>query len=273
MASVSEKNGNSVSGGKPERGGLTGSGTGLEPKPIRVSVIDDDPMICQAMSLILNDYSHGRIEVVSTSTDGETCVRRAAEEKPDVVHAHARIPAFLCGLLQKKMGFPFVTTAMPGVDGIEAPRLLRSLSPAPHVLILTSLSPSGTVERAVEAGAEGFVSKTDAADDIIRRIIGVCEGAPQFNTASQKQLIDDLSVTRPRSRRDEARALLDALPDREREAVMLAAEGYTNAEIASRMFISERTAKAHLSSAANKLDMGRVQMARLVERADLPARL
>ena len=69
------------------------------------------------------------------------------------------------------------------------------------------------------------------------------------------------------------RALLDALPDREREAVMLAAEGYTNAEIASRMFISERTAKAHLSSAANKLDMGRVQMARLVERADLPARL
>ena len=198
MASVSEKNGNSVSGGKPERGGLTGSGTGLEPKPIRVSVIDDDPMICQAMSLILNDYSHGRIEVVSTSTDGETCVRRAAE---------------------------------------------------------------------------GFVSKTDAADDIIRRIIGVCEGAPQFNTASQKQLIDDLSVTRPRSRRDEARALLDALPDREREAVMLAAEGYTNAEIASRMFISERTAKAHLSSAANKLDMGRVQMARLVERADLPARL
>ena len=245
MASVSEKNGNSVSGGKPERGGLTGSGTGLEPKPIRVSVIDDDPMICQAMSLILNDYSHGRIEVVSTSTDGETCVRRAAEEKPDVV---------------------LMDIAMPGVDGIEATRLLRSLSPAPHVLILTSLSPSGTVERAVEAGA-------DAADDIIRRIIGVCEGAPQFNTASQKQLIDDLSVTRPRSRRDEARALLDALPDREREAVMLAAEGYTNAEIASRMFISERTAKAHLSSAANKLDMGRVQMARLVERADLPTRL
>ncbi|WP_044580622.1 response regulator transcription factor [Bifidobacterium longum] len=230
----------------PERGGLAGSGTG--PGPIRVSVIDDDPMICQAMSLILNDYSHGRIEVASTSTDGETCVRRAAEEKPDVV---------------------LMDIAMPGVDGIEATRLLRSLSPAPHVLILTSLSPSGTVERAVEAGAEGFVSKTDAADDIIRRIIGVCEGAPQFNTASQKQLIDDLSVTRPRSRRDEARALLD----REREAVMLAAEGYTNAEIASRMFISERTAKAHLSSAANKLDMGRVQMARLVERADLPARM
>lgn len=163
--------------------------------------------------------------------------------------------------------------AMPDVDGIEATRRLQSLPHAPHVLILTSLSPSSTVERAVEAGAEGFVSKTDAPDDIIRRVLGVCAGAPQFNTASQKQLIDDLSESQPRSRRDAARELLGALPDREREAVMLAAEGYTNAEIDSRMFISERTAKAHLSSAADKLNMGRVQMARLVERADLPARL
>ena len=138
------------------------------------------------------------------------------------------------------------------------------------MLVLTSLSPADTVERAVEAGAEGFVSKTDAPDEIIRRVIGVCKGAPQFNSASQRQLIGGLSRQRPQSRRDEARALLDTLPAREREAVILAAEGYTNAEIAQRMFISGRTAKAHLSSAADKLCMGRVQMARLVERADLP---
>ncbi|WP_395953041.1 response regulator [Bifidobacterium vespertilionis] len=218
---------------------------------VKVSVIDDDPMICQAMSLILTDYSSGRISVVSTSTDGESCVERAREEHPDVV---------------------LMDIAMPGVDGIEATRRLRALSPAPHVMILTSLSPSGTVERAVEAGAEGFVSKTDAPGEIIRRVLGVCAGDPQFNAASQRQLISDLNASKPRSRRDEARAMLDALPEREREAVLLAAEGYTNAEIAARMFISERTAKAHLSSAADKLSMGRVQMARLVERADLPMR-
>ncbi|PWG63778.1 response regulator transcription factor [Bifidobacterium callitrichidarum] len=273
MASVSEQSEASKtvedsaqttdSGAAPGSGGRpTGSGhdsdhadtTGESgaTRPIRVSVIDDDPMICQAMSLILTDYSDGRLAVASTSTDGETCVRRAAEERPDVV---------------------LMDIAMPGVDGIEATRRLRALPHAPHVLILTSLSPSGTVERAIEAGAEGFVSKTDAPDEIIRRIIGVTSGAPQFNTASQRQLIDELSRTRSRMRRDEARTLLDSLPEREREAVMLAAEGYTNAEIASRMFISERTAKAHLSSAADRLNMGRVQMARLVERADLPARL
>lgn len=208
-------------------------------------------MIGQAMRLILTDYSDSRIQVAFTATDGMDCVARAAETHPDVV---------------------LVDLAMPsGIDGIEVIRRLRSLrpGPAPHVLVLTSLSPSDTVARAVEAGAEGFVSKTDAPEDIIRRVIGVCAGAPQFNDASQRQLIGDLAATRPRSRRDEARALLDTLPGREREAVLLAADGCSNAQIASRMFISERTAKAHLSSAGDRLGMNRVQMARLVERADL----
>nr|WP_169275603.1 response regulator transcription factor [Bifidobacterium sp. DSM 109958] len=225
--------------------------TPVNARTVTVSVIDDDPMICQAMSLILTDYSSGRLTVISTSTDGATCLERAAAEHPDVV---------------------LMDIAMPGIDGIETTRRLRALPDAPHVLMLTSLSPAGTVERAIEAGAEGFVSKTDAPGEIIRRVLGVCDGDPQFNPSSQRQLIADLNVSRPQSRRDEARALLDRLPEREREAVVLAAEGFTNAEIAQRMFISERTAKAHLSSAADKLDMGRVQMARLVERADLPMR-
>lgn len=218
-------------------------------RTITISIIDDDPMICQAMRLILTDYSSGRIDVVSTSTDGALALAHAEREQPDVV---------------------LMDIAMPGMDGIEATRRLRSLPHAPHVLILTSLSPTNTVARAVEAGAEGFVSKTDASEDIIRRVIGVVDGDPQFNPASQRQLIGDLNRQRPQSRRDEARAMLDALPEREREAVLLAAEGFTNAEIAQRMFISERTVKSHLSSAGDRLCMGRVQMARLVERADLP---
>lgn len=218
-------------------------------RTITVSIIDDDPMICQAMRLILTDYSSGRIDVVSTSTDGALALAHAEREQPDVV---------------------LMDIAMPGMDGIEATRRLRALPHAPHVLILTSLSPTNTVARAVEAGAEGFMSKTDAPEDIIRRVIGVVDGDPQFNPASQRQLIGDLNRQRPQSRRDEARAMLDALPEREREAVLLAAEGFTNAEIAQRMFISERTVKSHLSSAGDRLCMGRVQMARLVERADLP---
>ncbi|OXM99508.1 transcriptional regulator [Bifidobacterium vansinderenii] len=218
-------------------------------RPITVSIVDDDPMICQAMSLILNDYSDGRITVVSTSTNGVEAVERARVERPDVV---------------------LMDIAMPDGDGIEATARMRALPSPPHVLILTSLSPSNTVERAAEAGAEGFVSKTDAPEEIIRRILGACTGAPQFNPASQRQLLQDLNRRRPLARRDEARRLLGTLSERERETVVLAADGLTNQEIAGRMFISERTAKAHLSSASDKLAMSRIQLARLVERADLP---
>ena len=131
---------------------------------ITVSVIDDDPLVCQAMSMILRDYSQGRVSVVSTSTDGATAVRNADSEHPDVV---------------------LMDVAMPGIDGIETTRRLRALRNPPHVLILTSLNPSNTVERSVEAGAEGFVSKTDAPEDIIHRIVGICEETPavQFRPA------------------------------------------------------------------------------------------
>lgn len=221
-------------------------------QPITVGVIDDDPMICQMMRLILEDYSSGRISVVFACTSAVDAIDQAGRNHPDVVLADI---------------------AMPSMDGIEATRQLRALPNPPHVLILTSLSPSNTVERTIEAGAEGFVSKTDAPEDIIRRMTDVCNGEPQFNPASQRQFIGDLHQQQTQSRRDEARAMLDALPECEREAVILAAEGFTNAEISERMFISERTVKAHLSSAADKLYMGRVQMARLVERANLPPRL
>lgn len=217
-------------------------------KPIAVLVVDDDPMIGQAMRLILTDYSSGAIEVSAIATDGEQALEQARTLLPDVA---------------------LVDIAMPKMDGIELTQQLCALPDPPHVLMLTSLGPSDTVSRAVEAGAQGFISKTDAPEDIMRRIIGVCSGEPQFNPASQRQLIGDLHRTQPQSRTNEARTLLHALPEREREAVLYAAQGMTNAEIAQHMFISERTAKAHLSSASERLCMNRIQMARLVERADI----
>ena len=113
-------------------------------QPITVGVIDDDPMICQMMRLILEDYSSGRISVAFACTNAADAIEHASHNPPDVVLADI---------------------AMPGMDGIEATRQLRMLPDPPHVLILTSLSPNNTVERAIEAGAEGFVSKTDAPED------------------------------------------------------------------------------------------------------------
>lgn len=226
-----------------------GRRTGNGPdKPITVSVIDDDPLICQTLGMILTESSNGAIQALSTATDGIQAVEHAKQEHPDVV---------------------LMDIDMPGMDGIEATRRLLKLTPRPHVLILTALSPSSTVQRAIEAGAEGFVSKTDPAENIVNRIKEVCLGTPQFNIDSQRQLLNDLEKNRFRSRRDEARTLLQSLGERELKAATLAAEGLSNAEIAKDMFISERTVKTELSNACTKLNVNRVLLGRIVERADL----
>ncbi|MDF7664092.1 response regulator transcription factor [Bifidobacterium sp. ESL0763] len=216
--------------------------------PITVSVIDDDPLICQTMSILLTESSNGAIQVLSTANDGAQALDHATREHPDVV---------------------LMDIDMPGMNGIEATRRMLALEPRPHVLILTALSPSTTVQRAIEAGAEGFVAKTDPAEDIVKHIRAVCMGDPQFNADSQRQLMRDMERDRFRSRRDEARRQLAKLGERERQAAQLAADGLSNAEIAEAMMISERTVKAELSSACAKLDANRVLLSRIVERADL----
>jgi DNA-binding NarL/FixJ family response regulator len=219
------------------------------PDAIRVSIVDDDPMICQSVSLILTDYSQGRLNVVYTAYSVEEALEKAKHHAVDVVLMDVNIPG--------------------GMDGIGGTSAFRKLPGTPHVLILTSLSPSGMAERAIEAGAEGFVSKTDSPQEMIHRVVGVYEGTPQFNAASQKQLLRELTAKKPMGRRAGARAALDELSERERTAVILSAQGLRNNEIAEKMFISERTVKVHLSAAADKLGLNRIQLARLVERADL----
>lgn len=216
--------------------------------PVRVIIADDDPLICQALTLILRDYSHGKIDVIGVAHTGTEARHVIAENDVHVA---------------------LMDIAMPGEDGITATALLSREYPQVKVLILTSLNPRDVAMSAIEAGAMGFVSKTDAPEVLVDRILEVAEGKVQFNPSSTREIAKTLREGKPHTRRDNARQMLASLAEREYEAVLLAAEGYTNAEIAQKMYISERTVKAHLSSASDKLSLGRVQLARLVERAEL----
>lgn len=211
--------------------------------------MDDDPLICQSLELILRDYSQGEIEVIATCTSGEECMQAVSAHEFDVI---------------------LLDIHLPQMSGIDVTRLLTAHDPHPSIVMLTSLTPRDVAQQCVEAGAQGFISKTDSPEDIIRAVRGAARGIPQFNQNAQHQLLNDIASQQFRSRRDEARQLLRSLPDREYQAVILAARGLTNSEIAAEMYISERTAKAHLSSACTHLglaSMNRVLLGRIVERA------
>ena len=208
---------------------------------IRLLIADDDPMVCQSLTLLLTQGSHGLINVVATCHDGQEAVEAARDIHPDVA---------------------LLDLDMPVMDGISATRGIKSTDPSVHVLILTSVNPRNNVERAIEEGAEGFIA-------MVGYITEANAGHPQFSTSSNQQLLEDMREIKLSTRQDEARRLLYTLPQRERETVVYAAQGLSNQEIALRMCISERTVKAHLTAACDKLCMNRVMLARLVERAGL----
>lgn len=215
---------------------------------IRLLIADDDPMVCQSLTLLLTQGSHGLINVVATCHDGQEAVETARDIHPDVA---------------------LLDLDMPVMDGISATRGIKSTDPSVHVLILTSVNPRNNVERAIEEGAEGFISKADDITAMVGYITEANAGHPQFSTSSNQQLLEDMREIKLSTRQDEARRLLYTLPQRERETVVYAAQGLSNQEIALRMCISERTVKAHLTAACDKLCMNRVMLARLVERAGL----
>lgn len=215
---------------------------------IRLLIADDDPMVCQSLALLLSQGSQGDIEVIATCHDGQEAVDATLRLHPDVA---------------------LLDLDMPVLDGIAATRAIKASDPAVHVLILTSVNPRSNVERAVEEGAEGFISKADDVTAMVGYIVEANEGHPQFSESSHQQLLADMRETRLSERQREARQLLLALPERERETVICAAQGLSNQEIAAQMCISERTVKAHLTAACDKLSMNRVMLARLVERAGM----
>lgn len=216
--------------------------------PITVSIIDDDPAICQLMEQILTTSSSGRISVISTCTDGACAVEHARQEHPNVI---------------------LMDIGMPGMDGIAATRQMQTIRPKPHVLIFTALGPVDNVQRAIEAGAEGFVSKAGDINELVGRIIDACKGEPQLDMESQRQIITDLHRDQSRTRRDSARGLLAKLPEREHDIALLVGEDCSNAEIADRLCISVSSEKKSLARACERLNMSRVQLAQLVAVADL----
>ena len=141
-------------------------------RPITVGVIDDDPMICQAMSLILNDYSHGRIEVVSTSTDGETCVRRAAEEKPDVV---------------------LMDIAMPGVDGIELLQRMKASAELRTIPVVMATAKGAEYDkiRGLDLGADYYLVKPFGVMELVS-----CVKAVLRRTSQEAEAQDEEGVIR-----------------------------------------------------------------------------
>jgi DNA-binding NarL/FixJ family response regulator len=212
-------------------------------RPIRVVLVDDDPLVRSGLALILGGASD--LEIVGQAENGRAALALVGERRPDIVLMDIR---------------------MPVMDGIEATGRLRARAPgsgaAPRVIVLTTFGADDHVVRALEAGAAGFLLKDTAPADIVDAVRRVAAGEPMLSPAVVATLIEHVKSRREPGRSARARERLTRLTEREREIAGAVARGLSNAQIASELYLSVPTVKAHVGRIFTKLEVdNRVQVA------------
>lgn len=196
-------------------------------EPIQVILIDDHAVVRKGIREFLED--EGDIRVVAEAADGETAFALVREHEAGVV---------------------VLDIQMPGISGIEVARRLRAAGNPVGILILTAYDDDPYIMAGIEAGANGYVLKSAAPEEIVRAVRAVHEGQSAVDPAVATKLIQYLSG---RSGAPAGKAA-EALTDRELEVLALVAQGLTNRAIGRKLGISDRTVQGHLANIFGKLD-------------------
>jgi DNA-binding NarL/FixJ family response regulator len=204
---------------------------------IRVVIVDDHAMLRAGLEQLL--AGEADLEVVGKAADGAEAVALVREVRPDVV---------------------LMDLQMPDLDGVEATRQIVGEELA-DVLVLTSYSDAERIVGALDAGALGYLLKDAEPDEVLRGIRAVARGESPINPRAARELLG--------ARRTTGVAASELTP-RESEVLVLVRQGLANKQIARRLGISERTVKAHLTSAFQRIGVvDRTQAALWAERNGL----
>jgi DNA-binding NarL/FixJ family response regulator len=199
-----------------------------ESRRIRVFLVDDHAVVRRGMRAFFDMLDD--IEILGEASDGRTAldelaVLAARDDLPDVV---------LMDLL------------MPRLDGVAATTTIKRLYPRVEVVALTSFSEAERVHQALEAGAAGYLLKDAEADEVVAAVRAAHRGEVHLDPVVARTLTRSLIAP--------ARTAT-ALTPREREILVLVAQGRSNHEIAAALVISERTARTHVSNVLAKLGL------------------
>jgi DNA-binding NarL/FixJ family response regulator len=195
---------------------------------IRVLIADDQWMVRDGFRMLLKNADG--IEIVAEAENGLEAVEKAARFQPNVVLMDIR---------------------MPTLDGLEATRRILAADELVRVLILTTFDLDEYIYEALRAGASGFVLKDDPPEQLLAAIRTVAAGDALLSPSVTRRVIKQFTKLPPRT----APTGFDELTSREHEVLQLLAQGLSNAEIGTQLYIGETTVKTHVTRVLQKLDV------------------
>jgi NarL family two-component system response regulator LiaR len=197
---------------------------------IRVVLCEDHLITRQGIRRLLEDEKG--LEVVGEASNGEEVIQLVNEIKPDVI---------------------LMDVAMPKLNGIEATRQIKIISPKTSILILSAYDDDEYVFALLKAGANGYLLKNVSGSELVRAIKTVHRGDPVLNPGVAKKVVNYFRLGEAKSATAEDTAQLS---ERELSIIRLAAKGLTNKDIAENLHLSYRTVEGHLRDIFNKLGVG-----------------
>src|SRR6185503_9216638 len=190
---------------------------------MRVLLAEDHQIVRQGLRGLLEKAGH---EVVGEAADGHEALRLARTLSPDIA---------------------VLDLSMPRLNGLDAAREIRRMSPEIKTILLTMYTDKGYVLQAMKVGAKGYVLKTEAAEDLIRAIREISRGETYLSPGVAASIVEAYL--------DESHLPADPLTPRERQILQLIAEGNTTTAIALQLHISFKTAESHRNHLIKKLDL------------------
>ncbi|MGH9930209.1 MAG: response regulator [Pyrinomonadaceae bacterium] len=191
---------------------------------IRVLLADDHAVVRDGLRFLLE--AQGDIKVVGNANDGRDAVRQVSILKPDIV---------------------VMDIAMPELNGIEATLQIQKKCPSTRVIILSMHSTAEHIRQSLQAGAQGYVLKKSAGEEVVEAVRAVNSGRGYLSKTIAGIVIDDYRGLRS------ATSPLENLTRRERQILQLIAEGKSNAEAAHILFLSPKTVETYRSRMMQKL--------------------
>ncbi len=200
-------------------------------KKIKLLLVDDHPIVLEGIKSHLS--AQEGFEVVADASNGQEAVRQAQLHRPDVI---------------------LMDISMPTMNGLHAMGQLRRRAPDSKVLVLTMHDNREYISQLVRLGARGYLLKDTAPAELVRAIRLVHAGEACFSPIANRVLLDELVNGKAKKTKD-ATSTANALTAREREVLILIAEGLSNKEIARKLGVSVRTVETHRERVMRKLSI------------------